>query len=87
MVLGIPEASRAAHVMITLEDRQVMVEIADRGSGFDPGAIRAKRDSLGLVDMTERARLASGNLEIISRPGRGTRVQAAFPMPLVVPAP
>ena len=36
--------------------------------------------------MTERARLAGGKLEIISCPGRGTRVQAAFPLPLVVPA-
>jgi signal transduction histidine kinase len=71
---------RAAHVMITSEDRQIIVEIADRGSGFDPEAMRAKRDSLGLVGLTERARLAGGSLEIISLPGRGTRVRAAFPM-------
>ena len=78
--------SQATDVMITLEDRQVMVEIADRGSGFDLEAVRARRDSLGLVVMSERARLAGGKLEIISCPGRGTRVQAAFPLPLVVPA-
>ncbi len=75
--------SQATHVMITLEDRHVMVEIADRGSGFDLEAVRARRNSLGLGVMTERARLAGGKLEIISCPGRGTRVQAAFPLPLV----
>jgi signal transduction histidine kinase/ActR/RegA family two-component response regulator len=75
--------SRTAHVMMMSEDRQVIVEIADRGGGFDPEAVRAKRDSLGLAGLVERARLAGGNLEIISRPGRGTRVHAAFPTPPV----
>lgn len=73
--------------MVTTEDRRVVVEIADRGSGFDPETIRARRDSLGLVGLTERARLAGGNLEIVSRVGRGTRVRATFPMPLVAHAP
>jgi signal transduction histidine kinase len=78
---------RAAHVMMTVEDRQVVVEVADRGSGFDPATIRARRDSLGLVGLSERAKLAGGSLEIISRPGRGTRVHAAFPQPPAAQAP
>lgn len=79
--------SPAAHVMVTQEDGQVRVEIVDRGMGFDPEAIRARQDSLGLVGLTERARLAGGDLEIISLPGRGTRVQAIFPLPLAAPTP
>jgi signal transduction histidine kinase len=74
---------RAAHVMITSKNRLVTVEIADRGAGFDLEAVRTKRNSLGLVGLTERARLAGGVMEIISRPGRGTRVHATFPMPVV----
>jgi signal transduction histidine kinase len=78
---------RTAHVMITCRDRLVTVEIADRGGGFDLEAVRAKRNSLGLVGLAERARLAGGVMEITSRPGRGTRVLATFPMPVAPKTP
>jgi signal transduction histidine kinase len=72
--------SPTAHVMVMVEDRQIVAEIADRGRGFDIEAVRARQNSLGLVGITERARLVGGSLEIISIPGRGTRVHATFPL-------
>ena len=48
--------------------------------GFD-AANRAERDpGLGLVSMSERARVLGGTVSIVSGPNQGTRVQATIPM-------
>jgi signal transduction histidine kinase len=62
-----------AHIMIT-----------DDGRGFD-AASRVERDTgLGLVSMSERARLIGGTVSIVSRPNRGTQVEATIPMNVCV---
>ncbi|MBY0396500.1 MAG: sensor histidine kinase, partial [Thermoleophilia bacterium] len=53
------------------------------GAGFDVAAATARAgrgESLGLINMAERAELAGGELTIDSAPGRGTRVVARFPL-------
>ena len=55
----------------------VAVSVRDDGSGFDLSAER-RRAGLGLLGMTERARLAGGTLQIWSEPGKGTEVRAEF---------
>mgnify|MGYP001375904903 CR=1 FL=1 len=68
-------------VTATAGDKQLYVEISDRGVGFDLTAVLARPDSLGLAGLRERVNLAGGRLEIHSRPGEGTRIQAEFPLP------
>ena len=53
--------------------------IVDDGVGFDVDALSAK--GLGLVSMQERLEPLGGTLEIHSRPGAGTRLNAFVPAP------
>lgn len=68
----------SAVVTVTASDTTLHLEISDRGRGFDVAAALARRDSLGLAGLSERVRLAGGQLEIVSRPDQGTRLHAEF---------
>ena len=61
-------------------DHSAQITIADDGRGFD-AADRGDRDTgLGLVSMSERARIIGGTVTIVSTLHKGTRVQATIPM-------
>lgn len=70
----------AALVTATADESTLHIEVADRGRGFDAVAVRNQHDSLGLAGLAERVRLAGGQFEIVSQPGRGTRLHAEFPL-------
>jgi PAS domain S-box-containing protein len=75
------EASRA---IITLEvgDNNITMTVADNGKGFElPERIEdlASTGNLGIVGMSERARLLHGSLEIKSALGKGTQVIIRVP--------
>jgi len=79
--------TQAASVSVTAGDRHLLVEISDRGRGFDLAAVLARHDAIGLAGLRERVSLAGGQLEIFSQPGQGTRLHAEFPLPEPGPAP
>jgi two-component sensor histidine kinase len=61
----------------------IVVEIEDNGIGFDVGAVDSsydQRDSLGMVNMRERAELIEGTLRIQSAAGRGTKITVLVPV-------
>jgi signal transduction histidine kinase len=61
-------------------------EVADNGSGFDPGIVAtdgSRSRGLGLTGMQERVALCNGTLEILSRQGAGTRIRIHIPLPQV----
>jgi signal transduction histidine kinase len=70
--------------LVRLELRQepdaVRLVVTDDGQGFDTTAPARGREGLGTFTMRERVALVDGSLEIISRPGAGTRVQARVPV-------
>jgi signal transduction histidine kinase len=72
-------AGRGAHVMATLERRGGDLEftVEDDGKGFDPGEFGD--GGVGIVGMHDRIGAVGGDLEVTSRPGRGTRVHAVIP--------
>jgi signal transduction histidine kinase len=76
-------ATGATHVIVTVaeRDRDLWLEIADDGPGFD---VRATNGGAGLLNMRDRARAVGGELIVDSRPGRGTRVAATIPLPTAV---
>lgn len=74
--------ARHAAVTVTADDAAVQVEITDRGRGFDAAAALGQRQSLGLAGLTERVRLAGGQLELFSQAGQGTRLHAEFKLTL-----
>ncbi|HXF82287.1 MAG TPA: sensor histidine kinase [bacterium] len=71
--------ARAASVEVALTHAggTLRCRIRDDGAGFDP----ASADGDGLAGLRERVREAGGTLEVTSRPGAGTTVTAAFPLP------
>jgi NO-binding membrane sensor protein with MHYT domain len=66
--------SRAKHgtVSLRLTDDGVMLEVTDDGDGFDPAA--PKHEGSGLYNMKARAQQIRARLEILSSPGKGTRI-------------
>ena len=64
-------------------DNDLLLTIADDGSGFDSDedALAASSPgSFGLVGMRERARLIGAHLEVTSRRAGGTRISVRVPL-------
>jgi NO-binding membrane sensor protein with MHYT domain len=55
----------------------VMLEIRDDGEGFDPAAL--KSEGSGLYNMNKRAQQIGARFEVVSSPGKGTRVILHIP--------
>jgi signal transduction histidine kinase len=75
-------AASEATVRLASEQGGVVLEVVDRGRGFDPGVDGADGapQGLGLRSMTERLRLVRGTVRVASAPGRGTRTTAWVPL-------
>ncbi len=69
------------HVKVMIEGTEtgLRLEVLDLGQGFDMET-DFPREGLGLISMKERARLAGGEVEIISALGRGTTVSVDVPL-------
>ncbi len=70
--------TKEARVTLRRVKGEVIVKIADRGVGFDPGSTRGKI-GLGLASMEERVRLIQGKFSIHSTRGKGTTVEIKVP--------
>ncbi len=60
-----------------------LLEIVDNGVGFDLDQVNSayqNRGSLGMVNLRERSDLINGYLNVITSPGKGTRVQVYIPL-------
>jgi signal transduction histidine kinase len=76
--------ANASQVQIDLEftEDSVHIMVRDNGRGFDMDEVkvrRSSRPSLGLAGMEERAALLGGSVQVHSRPGYGTEVEASIP--------
>jgi signal transduction histidine kinase len=59
-------------------DSMVHIVVEDQGPGFDP-EIRVGEDHVGVKLMRERAARVGGRIELASKPGSGTRLEAILP--------
>ena len=80
-ITNVVRHARASQVWlrISVEEDQLVVEVADNGAGFEAAARPAGSD--GLDNMRERLASVGGHCEIASRPGRGTTVHFKSPLP------
>jgi signal transduction histidine kinase len=70
-------------VRLKLDPDALIAEVQDDGEGFDVQSVTSayeSRDSLGLVNMRERAELVNGELALDSAPGKGTLWTLAVPL-------
>lgn len=74
----------SATVRLAVADGDVVLEVTDDGTGFDPAATAESGDDrvggYGLQSMVERAELVGGRLDLRSRPGEGTTVTVTVPL-------
>ena len=66
------------NMYIAVSHASIELRVTDQGKGFVADD-SARGKGLGLISMAERARLADGRLEVVSRPGGGTGVRALIP--------
>lgn len=67
----------AVRIVWRCDGQRALIEVTDNGIGFEAG--RAGRlDSYGMLGMRERASSIGATLEILSAPGRGTRVRCVL---------
>jgi two-component system nitrate/nitrite sensor histidine kinase NarX len=68
--------ARHASVSLNADDGVVTLDVADDGTGFDPGRLEEAFDhGFGLASMRERVELIGGSLAVHTAPGKGTRVE------------
>ncbi|MFR0357098.1 sensor histidine kinase [Streptomyces sediminimaris] len=76
--------ARATRVGVTLSflGEEVILDIRDDGTGFDPRAVPARTSAggFGLDGMRARAERIAGSLTVESEPGQGTALSARVPL-------
>jgi PAS domain S-box-containing protein len=75
-------AAQTARVVLAFGEGIVRATVEDDGQGFSAGDLSelAGAGKLGILGMSERARLVGGSITLASEPGRGTRVVAELPV-------
>lgn len=71
------------NIRLKLDSNTIKMTITDNGKGFLTSGLTgdlAREGKLGVLGMGERARLIGGDLQIKSRPGKGTSVIAETPI-------
>ncbi|MFV0318436.1 MAG: histidine kinase [Microthrixaceae bacterium] len=67
----------AVRIVWRCDGQRALIEVTDNGIGFDAGKA-GRLDSYGMLGMRERAASIGAGLEILSAPGRGTRVRCVL---------
>ena len=74
--------ARQIRVRLHVERRKLWLRISDNGCGLVPQEVLTSRENhFGLIGMQERARSLGGEFRLISKPGEGTEVEVAVPLP------
>jgi signal transduction histidine kinase/ligand-binding sensor domain-containing protein len=78
--------ARASQVTVSLRYRpgdrgeagcqEVELQVSDDGCGFDPSAVSSEHLGLGII--RERAQAIGARLEIVTKPGKGTKVRVVW---------
>lgn len=69
----------AVRIVVRKRGRMLTLTVRDNGRGITKGEL-ASVESIGLLGMSERARLLGGRVTIAGAPGRGTTVTVTVPI-------
>ncbi|MDP2919415.1 MAG: GAF domain-containing protein [Dehalococcoidia bacterium] len=76
--------AESAYISLEFRDKGISVQIEDDGIGFDttkPSSPSSGPEAgIGILGMKERASLLGGTVNIESKPGNGTRINAEIPV-------
>jgi two-component system sensor histidine kinase UhpB len=72
-------AAQRLAVSLARADDHIELTITDDGAGFDLDAVRRSGTGLGLVSIEERAHAVGGEVRIITKRKRGTRIHVRVP--------
>jgi signal transduction histidine kinase len=70
----------SVEVRVWVNQTDLMLQISDRGVGFDFDSTIRQREGQGLLGMRERVNFMGGNLFIDTRPNEGTSISAKLPI-------
>lgn len=73
-------APTAVAVRLRVDAGAATVEVTDDGEGFEAGDATRTGSGLGIFSMRERVALVDGVFDLVSLPGKGTRVRATVPV-------
>lgn len=79
--------ARHVWIQVTVHESNVETMVRDDGVGFDVTAAAGMTGHYGLLGLRERARLAGGEVQVVSGPGQGTTVRLCLPRLLGKAAP
>ena len=85
LLANVVKHAQAGHVAVRVrcEGDEICVEVEDDGAGFDPAILNNRRNdnmAFGLFSIRERLDYYGGRVQIVSHPGKGTRVTLAAPV-------
>ena len=84
LLMNIVKHAKARKAVITLQRSadSIWITVEDDGTGFDASAVKpySSAGGFGLFSTRERLRGIGGRLEIVSAPGKGTKVTIAAPL-------
>jgi len=63
-------------VQFTSSAKQLRLELSDDGDGF---RVNERHDGVGLTGMRERVQEMGGELQVLSSPGKGTKIKVILP--------
>jgi two-component system sensor histidine kinase UhpB len=66
-----------AEIKLAIHKKDLVITITDNGVGFDP---RKRMKGIGLMNITSRAEVHNGDVDIISAPGSGCTVKISIPL-------
>jgi len=75
--------ARTAIVLLARDGDQIRIDVKDDGAGFDPAEIGPGVDQssrFGLFSIRERLEPLGGHVQVVSRPGKGTRITLTGPL-------
>ncbi|MCU7248611.1 sensor histidine kinase [Pseudomonas koreensis] len=80
-VTNILRHAQAQNLLIRVQrlPQGLTLMISDDGQGFSPAANPGREGQRGMAGMAERIEQLGGTLNVISEPGKGTRIEALFP--------